>query len=71
MAKPAAPLILIWTALSSRSTILLRVSALGSTNKFPRWAIAFKYPPEVKESTVRDIEVTVGRTGVLTPDRSV
>lgn len=42
-------------------------SALGSTNKFPRWAIAFKYPPEVKESIVRDIEVTVGRTGVLTP----
>lgn len=40
---------------------------LGSTNKFPRWAIAFKYPPEVKESIVRDIEVTVGRTGVLTP----
>ena len=42
-------------------------SALGSTNKFPRWAIAFKYPPEVKESVVRDIEVTVGRTGALTP----
>ena len=42
-------------------------SALGSTNKFPRWAIAFKYPPEVKESVVRDIEVTVGRTGVLPP----
>lgn len=40
---------------------------LGSTSKFPRWAIAFKYPPEVKESTVRNIEVTVGRTGVLTP----
>ena len=40
---------------------------LGNTNKFPRWAIAFKYPPEVKESVVRDIEVTVGRTGVLTP----
>lgn len=40
---------------------------LGSTNKFPRWAIAFKYPPEVKESVVREIEVTVGRTGVLTP----
>lgn len=40
---------------------------LGSTNKFPRWAIAFKYPPEVKESVIRDIEVTVGRTGVLTP----
>lgn len=42
-------------------------TALGSTNKFPRWAIAFKYPPEVKETVVRDIEVTVGRTGVLTP----
>lgn len=42
-------------------------NVLGSTNKFPRWAIAFKYPPEVKESVVRDIEVTVGRTGVLTP----
>ncbi|MGN0974723.1 MAG: NAD-dependent DNA ligase LigA, partial [Gemmiger sp.] len=40
---------------------------LGSTNKFPRWAIAFKYPPEVKETIVRDIEVSVGRTGVLTP----
>lgn len=42
-------------------------NTLGSTNKFPRWAIAFKYPPEIKETTVRDIEVTVGRTGVLTP----
>lgn len=40
---------------------------LGSTNKFPRWAIAFKYPPEVKETTLRSIEVAVGRTGVLTP----
>jgi DNA ligase (NAD+) len=40
---------------------------LGSTNKFPRWAIAFKYPPEVKESIVRGIDVTVGRTGVVTP----
>ena len=40
---------------------------MGSTNKFPRWAIAFKYPPEVKETTLRSIEVTVGRTGVLTP----
>ena len=38
-----------------------------STNKFPRWAIAFKYPPEVKETTLRSIEVAVGRTGVLTP----
>lgn len=41
--------------------------ALGSTNKFPRWAIAFKYPPEVKETVVREVEVSVGRTGVLTP----
>ena len=40
---------------------------LGSTNKFPRWAIAFKYPPEVKPSVVKDIVVQVGRTGVLTP----
>jgi DNA ligase (NAD+) len=40
---------------------------MGSTNKFPRWAIAFKYPPEVKETTLKDIEVAVGRTGVLTP----
>lgn len=40
---------------------------MGSTEKFPRWAIAFKYPPEEKETTVTDIEVAVGRTGVLTP----
>ena len=40
---------------------------MGSTNKFPRWAIAFKYPPEVKETTLRNIEVAVGRSGVLTP----
>ena len=40
---------------------------LGSTAKFPRWAAAFKYPPEVKETTLRSIEVAVGRTGVLTP----
>ena len=40
---------------------------MGSTNKFPRWAIAFKYPPEVKETILRSIEVAVGRTGVLTP----
>lgn len=40
---------------------------LGSTAKFPKWAVAFKYPPEEKESIVRDIEITVGRTGVLTP----
>ncbi|MEG0762349.1 MAG: NAD-dependent DNA ligase LigA [Oscillospiraceae bacterium] len=41
--------------------------ALGSTNKFPRWAIAFKYPPEEKDTKLLDIDVTVGRTGVLTP----
>lgn len=40
---------------------------LGSTAKFPRWAVAFKYPPEEKETVLRDIEVAVGRTGVLTP----
>ena len=41
--------------------------ALGSTAKFPRWAAAYKYPPEQKESVVEDIVVQVGRTGVLTP----
>ncbi|WP_297720643.1 NAD-dependent DNA ligase LigA [Intestinimonas sp.] len=40
---------------------------LGSTAKFPRWAAAFKYPPEQKESVVEDIVIQVGRTGVLTP----
>lgn len=39
----------------------------GVTSKFPKWAVAFKYPPEQKETVLRDIEVTVGRTGVLTP----
>lgn len=41
--------------------------ALGSTAKAPRWAVAFKYPPERKESKVLDVVVQVGRTGVLTP----
>lgn len=40
---------------------------LGSTAKFPRWAVAFKYPPEEKDTVLRDIEISVGRTGVLTP----
>lgn len=42
-------------------------TVLGETAKFPRWAAAYKYPPEQKESIVRDIVVQVGRTGVLTP----
>ncbi len=40
---------------------------MGSTAKFPKWALAFKYPPEEKETTLLDIEINVGRTGVLTP----
>lgn len=40
---------------------------LGSTSKFPRWAAAYKYPPEQKESVIEDIVIQVGRTGVLTP----
>ncbi len=40
---------------------------LGSTAKFPKWAVAFKYPPEKKPAKLLDIVVQVGRTGVLTP----
>ena len=40
---------------------------LGSTAKFPRWAAAYKYPPEIKPTIIEDIVVQVGRTGVLTP----
>ena len=40
---------------------------LGSTSKFPKWAEAYKYPPEEKETELLDIEINVGRTGVLTP----
>lgn len=46
---------------------LAQREAAGVTSKFPKWAVAFKYPPEQKETVLRDIEVTVGRTGVLTP----
>lgn len=46
---------------------LAQREALGSTAKAPRWAVAFKYPPEKKESRVLDVVVQVGRTGVLTP----
>ncbi len=40
---------------------------LGSTSKFPKWAVAYKYPPEEKETKLLDVEVNVGRTGMLTP----
>ena len=40
---------------------------LGSTSKYPRWAVAYKYPPEEKRTVLREVEITVGRTGVLTP----
>ncbi len=40
---------------------------MGSTTKCPKWAVAYKYPPEIKPTVVEDIVVQVGRTGVLTP----
>ena len=40
---------------------------MGATTKVPRWAVAYKYPPEIKPTVVEDIVVQVGRTGVLTP----
>lgn len=40
---------------------------LGNTAKFPRWAAAYKYPPEIKPTVIQDIVIQVGRTGVLTP----
>ena len=40
---------------------------MGTTAKFPKWAVAYKYPPEIKETVVEDIVIQVGRTGVLTP----
>ena len=42
--------------------------ALGSTSKYPRWAAAFKYPPEEKETVITDIVLQVGRTGAVTPN---
>ena len=45
-----------------------RRTVLGSTAKYPRWAAAYKYPPEIKETLLKDIVITVGRTGVLTPN---
>jgi len=46
---------------------LSRRELLGTTAKFPRWAAAYKYPPEIKPTVVEEIVVQVGRTGVLTP----
>lgn len=40
---------------------------MGATAKMPKWAVAYKYPPEEKETILRDIEVNVGRTGAITP----
>lgn len=40
---------------------------MGSSSKYPKWAIAYKYPPEEKDTKLVDIEINVGRTGVLTP----
>jgi DNA ligase (NAD+) len=42
-------------------------SELGATSKFPRWAIAYKFPPEEQTTKLRDIQVSVGRTGAVTP----
>ncbi|MEG1996398.1 MAG: NAD-dependent DNA ligase LigA, partial [Oscillospiraceae bacterium] len=42
-------------------------TTLGATSKFPKWAVAFKYPPEEKQTKLLSIEINVGRTGVLTP----
>ena len=41
--------------------------SLGSTSKYPKWAVAFKYPPEEKQTVLKEIEINVGRTGALTP----
>ena len=45
----------------------LQRAELGATAKAPRWAIAYKYPPEEKETVLREIELSVGRTGRITP----
>ena len=46
---------------------LVQRTKMGNTSKVPKWAVAYKYPPEVKPTVVEDIVVQVGRTGVLTP----
>ena len=50
-----------------KSDSLAYRETLGSTSKFPKWAVAFKYPPEEKETILKEIEIGVGRTGALTP----
>ena len=40
---------------------------MGATAKVPKWAVAYKFPPEEKETKLLDIEVNVGRTGAITP----
>ena len=56
------------TVLLSRSTRSRSVKRSARPRKFPRWAAAYKYPPEVKQTLLKDIVITVGRTGVLTPN---
>lgn len=46
---------------------LAQRAIVGATSKVPRWAVAYKYPPEEKESVLLDIELSVGRTGRITP----
>ncbi len=46
---------------------LAQRDVMGATAKTPKWAVAYKYPPEEKETVLRDIEVNVGRTGAITP----
>ena len=53
-----------WWSRSTRSPVQRR---LGSTSRAPRWAIAYKYPPEEVNTTLLDIRVNVGRTGRVTP----
>lgn len=43
-------------------------AAMGSTSKAPRWAVAYKYPPEIKKTKLKEIVIQVGRTGALTPN---
>ncbi|MBS5842090.1 MAG: NAD-dependent DNA ligase LigA [Clostridiales bacterium] len=50
-----------------KTNLFTQREMLGSTSKFPRWATAYKYPPEKKFTRLKEIEINVGRTGVLTP----